>query len=187
MLGRRGFFTLSAAGVLSLLARSGQASLARGASLADLAHRSRHALIGLPLAIECRWEYVGAKKRIVTYTRVRVDEPLGGDATDSEIWVRTLGGKVGKTGQIVHGEAMLLLGERALLFLATSKDGVLEVTEMAQGHFPIRPDGSGTERLMPSPRVPELRDAERSAARELVGKLVPDARTLVRKAWRDAH
>lgn len=187
MLGRRGFFTLSAAGVVSLLAPEVRASLARGASLADLARRSRHALLGLPLGIECRWEYVGAKKRIVTYTRVRVDEPLGGDATDSEIWVRTLGGKVEKTGQIVHGEALLLLGERSLLFLASSKGGVLEVTEMAQGHFPIRPDGSGTERLMPSPRVPELRDPDRSAARELVGKLVPEGSSLVRKAWRDAH
>lgn len=187
MLGRRGFFTLSAAGVLCLLARPGLASLARGASLSDLARRSRHALIGLALSTECRWEYVGAKKRIVTYTRVRVDEPLAGDTTDSEIWVRTLGGKVGKVGQIVHGEAMLLLGERSLLFLATSKDGVLEVTEMAQGHFPIRPDASGTERLAPSPRLSELRDAEQSAARTLVGKIVPDASSLVRKAWRNAH
>jgi hypothetical protein len=153
----------------------------------DLARRSRHALVGRALQAESRWEYVGAKKRIVTYTRVSVDEPLAGDGTDSEIWVRTLGGKVGKTGQIVHGEAMLLLGERALLFLAKTKDGVLEVTEMAQGHFPIRPDAAGTERLVPSPRLSELRDAEQSAARALVGKVVPDASSLVRKAWRDAH
>jgi hypothetical protein len=187
MLGRRGFFTLSAAGVLCLVAPEVRASLARGASLADLTRRSRHALIGQALAAECRWEYVGPKKRIVTYTRVRVDEPLGGDSTDSELWVRTLGGKVGKTGQIVHGEAMLLLGERTLLFLASSKDGALEVTEMAQGHFPIRADASGTERLVPSPRLSELRDAENSAVRALVGKIVPDASSVVRKAWRDAH
>jgi hypothetical protein len=141
----------------------------------------------LALSFESRWEYVGAKKRIVTYTRVRVDEPLGGDATDSEIWVRTLGGKVGKTGQIAHGEALLLTGERALLFLAESREGVLEVTEMAQGHYPIRPDTSGTERLTLSPRLAELRDPERSAGRELVGKVVPDASVIVRKAWRNAH
>ncbi len=163
-----------------------RASLARGASLRELSQESRHALLGTALASDSRWEYVGTKKRIVTYTRVRVDELLAGDALDSEVWVRTLGGKVGKLGQVVHGEALLLTGERTLLFL-TPTDGVLAVTEMAQGHFPIRNDASGTARLAPSPRLPELREVDRSAAKELVGKLVPDASERVRKAWRDAH
>jgi hypothetical protein len=187
MLGRRGFLVFSVATVLATRAGDVLASLARGASLGELAKRSRHAVLGTALTAESRWEYVGTKKRIVTYTRVRVDEQIAGEATDSEIFVRTLGGRVGKVGQVVHGEAVLLLNERTLLFLAPTHEGTLEVTEMAQGHFPIRKDASGTERLVPSPRLPELSDEDRSAQKELVGRIVPEASERVRKAWRNAH
>jgi hypothetical protein len=172
---------VAAGAVAALGSKHAWASIARAVSLAELCRASERAVVARAVDYQCRWEPVGGRRRIVTYTRLVLDETLAGPA-DAEIMVRTLGGQVGDIGQVVHGEALLLIDEHALLFLMPSSDGVLGVTAMAQGHYPIR-DG----KMRASPRAPELIDAERSALKALAGKSVPDALGLVRKAWHDAH
>jgi hypothetical protein len=112
---------------------------------------------------------------------VRVDESIAGSATDSEILVRTLGGKVGKIGQVVHGEALLRIGESAVLFVGDAPDGTPSIAGMSQGHYPLRPDSSGTRRW------PGARGCQSSWGRPAVAKLsgrsLPEARELVQKAW----
>lgn len=187
MLGRRGFLWLCGATAAGLVleTRPALASVARAVSLRDLVLGSRRALVGTALASESRYERVGGRRRIVTYTRVRVDEHLGGPDDATELMLRTLGGKVGDVGQIVHGEAMLLLNEPALLFLGESSDGTLVVTAMAQGHYPIRKDRAGELRVLPSPRLGEL--LGEGAAKELVGKKASLAADVVRKAFQHAR
>jgi hypothetical protein len=183
MLTRRSALVFLGFGALGLgLTKAAQASVARALSLVDLSRQSERVLVGTALQASSRWESVGGRKRIVTYTRVRVDELVAGEAGDSEILVRTLGGKVGKIGQVVHGEALLLLNEAALLFIGYAPDGVIGVAGMSQGHYPIRPDDKGTRRLRPSPRSFEILGDD-SAARRLSGRTIADARDLVRKAW----
>lgn len=183
MLGRRRFLWAFGAGAAGLVlhGRPAEASIARAVSLRELVSGSERGLVATALAAESRFETVGGRRRIVTYTRVRVDEVLGGPNDGSELLVRTLGGKVGDVGQVVHGEAVLLLGEPALVFLGPSPEGPLVVTAMAQGHYPIRADKSGERRVLPSPRLGEL--VGQGAARELSGKRVSEATSLVRKAW----
>jgi len=183
MLGRRRFLGLSLASTAALLLseRPAAASIARALSLQALVRASDRALFGTALAAESRWEVAGGRRRIVTHTRVRVDERIAGPDDGSELWVRTLGGKVGDVGQIVHGEALLLVGEPALLFLAPSADGALSVAGMAQGHYPVRTAEDGERRLRPSPRLGEL--IGEGAARELSGRRLGEASALVRKAW----
>lgn len=183
MLGRRQFlwaFGAAAAGLV-LHGRPARASIARAVSLRELVRSSERALVATALAAEGRFESVGGRRRIVTYTRLRVEERLGGPGGLGELLVRTLGGKVGDVGQVVHGEALLLLGEPALMFLAPSPEGPLVVTAMAQGHYPIRADKSGERRLVASPRLAEV--VGDGAARELAGRRVAEATGLVRKAW----
>jgi hypothetical protein len=183
MLTRRGALVFLGLGALAAgLPKVAQASVARALSLVDLSRQSENALVGTALEAASRWEVVGGRKRIVTYTRVRVDELFAGEATESEILVRTLGGKVGKVGQVVHGEAMLLLKEPAVLFIGYAPDGVIGVAGMSQGHYPIRADEHGTRRLRPSPRSFELLGTD-SAAKQLSGRTIGDARDRVRKAW----
>lgn len=182
---RRGFVRVATAGALGLLAsRSALASLARALPVEELIGRSQHVLVGEPLDTESVWEQVGQRRHIVTYTRVRTLELLAGaDPHQDELLVRTLGGRVGDLGELVHGEAVLEVGARGVLFVMPTR-GVLACTAMAQGHYPLLHDAAGIERLRRSPEALELLAEEGSAVRRLNGLQVTEARALLRSAVR---
>ncbi len=77
--------------------------------------------------------------RIYTYTKVRVDQGVAGDVgPGAEGYVRTMGGVVGKIGQLVDGEPVFVKDKSSLLFLRKFKaGGVYEVSARAQGQYPI--------------------------------------------------
>jgi hypothetical protein len=183
---RRGFLLASAVSLLAFSSRRAFGSVARALSLGELVRSSERALVGAALEAHSRWATVGGRRRIVTETRIRVDRAVAGASDGSELMVQTLGGQVGDVGQVVFGEAFLLVGEAALLFLVPDAEGELHVAGMAQGHYPIRKGSDGSERLVPSPRSPEL-IGDASAAKHLVGRGVGDACDIVRKAWRNAR
>ena len=176
---------VTSVGVLGVaLSRHARASLARAVPVADLVGRSLHVMVGEPLDAESRWEQFGGRKHIVTYTRMRVHELLAGaDPRQDELLVRTLGGRVGDLGELVHGEASLTLGERSVLFVMPTRDA-LGVTAMAQGHYPLLRDAAGAERLRRSPEAAELLNEEGSAVKRFTGMQVPEARELIRRAVR---
>lgn len=141
-------------------------------------------MVGEPLDAYSVWEELGGRKHIVTYTRVRALELLAGaDPKADELLVRTLGGRVGDLGELVHGEAMLTPGERGVLFVMPAL-GALGVTAMAQGHYPLLRDSAGTERLRRSPAANELLQEDGSAVKRLTGLQVSEARALVRLSVR---
>lgn len=183
MLGRRRFLWLmgSATAVITLPGRRAAAGIARAVTLAELVRGSERAVVATTLSADGRFEHVGGRRRIVTYSRLRVDEVAGGPSDGGEVWVRTLGGRVGDIGQVVHGEAVLLVNEPCLVFLSPSAEGALTVTAMGQGHYPIRPDSRGERRTAPSPRLAEL--VGQGAVAELAGRRVAEATGIVRKAW----
>ncbi len=82
--------------------------------------------------------------RIVTYTHVKVDQGVAGDlGTGADGWVRTLGGVVGKIGQLVDGEPVFTANKSSLVFLRKFKGtGTWEVSARAQGQYPIVVDDS---------------------------------------------
>lgn len=176
---------VATAGALGLLAsRRALASLARALPVGELIGRSQHVLLGEPLDAESRWEQIGQRRHIVTYTRVRALELLAGaDPRQDELLVRTLGGRVGDLGELVHGEAMLEVGARGVLFVMPTR-GALAITAMAQGHYPLLHDTAGIERLRRSPEAVELLVEEGSAVKRLNGLQVSEARTLLRSAVR---
>jgi len=172
---------VATAGVLGLLVnRRAEASLSRALPLSELMARSQHVLLGEPLEKYSVWEQVGGRRHIVTYTRVRALELLAGaDPKQDELLLRTLGGRVGELGELVHGEALINVGERGVLF-AMPTQGVLAVTAMAQGHYPLTYDKLGIERLRRSPEATELINEQGSAVKQLHGLRVTEARTLLR-------
>lgn len=182
---RRGFVRAFTLGVLgTLLEGTAQASVARAVPLEALTGRSRHVVLGEPLDAYSLWERVGGRKHIVTYTRVRAHELLAGaDPKSEEILVRTLGGQVGELGELVHGEAVLRVGRRSVMFVMPSQDA-LAVTAMAQGHYPLRREAGGIERLLRSPYAKELIDEAGSAVQRLPGLRVPEARSLLEQLVR---
>lgn len=165
------------------VARSAEASVSVQMTLDELVVASQRVVIATPLDRSSRWEELPSGRRIVTYTRLAIDETLAG-ASSAEVTVRTFGGVVDDIGQQVSGEAMLKIGERALVFLADLEDGdvrVVAVTGMAQGHYPL--DESASEPVLKAspdrgtlvnrrgPRVP--------AAFVLVGAKLSDARAKI--------
>jgi len=123
--------------------------------------------------------------RIVHMDITRIDELIAGSPNESEILVRTLGGHVGELGEIVHGEAQLAQNEACVVFLQTNPDGIDQVTEMAQGHYPLHTDTSGALRLTASRNMPHLVDAAsapNAAVVRLSGLQLTEARDLIRGA-----
>ena len=82
------------------------------------------------------WEKIGDSKRIVTYTKLERVESVYGGAPET-VWVRTLGGVVGKIGQHVAGEARFRIGNDSLVFLTQTPNGTYVVNGAAQGHYPV--------------------------------------------------
>lgn len=126
-----------------------EASVSVLLSLDEMVAASTAVVVGTAAEKKSQWEELAGGKRIVTYTRIKIDRSIAGSA-GTEVWVRTLGGVVDKIGQAVSGEAQIATGSKSVLFLRTKGD-VTVVTGMAQGHFPVVADDKGVVRLRPSP------------------------------------
>lgn len=169
-----------AAGFTGTYPRVARATQARALSLGELLQKSRHALLATPVEMACQWETVGGHRRIVTYSTIQVHRALDGRSpSDGDLAVRTLGGRVGDIGQIVHGEAILRVGKASALFLQDIAPSVYSVTALAQGHFPLSPDRDGQNRLVRGAKLGELVGVEGSAVRLLHGRLIPEAERLI--------
>ena len=157
------------------------ATTARAVSLQDLVRRSTRIVRSTPLDSFARTEAIGGTQHIVTYSRLRVDEAIHGDTSETEILVRTLGGTVGTVGEIVHGEAELAINEPCVVFLLTDSQGVEQVTAMAQGHYPLTLDSAGALRLRQSRNMPHLLRGTGSVAavEQLNGLGIAEARSLI--------
>jgi hypothetical protein len=181
MLPRRAFlFGVSTVAAGSLIGVPAAATVSRALSLEELVGGSRLALLGTPVDVQSLWESVAGRRRIVTYTVLSVEQPLDDRTPDTgDVSVRTLGGRVGNIGQVVHGEAAFSRGERSSVFLSPLGQGVYAVTGMAQGHYLMRDDARGIARLNMSPRVSKLIRPERAAVYRLDGRTLPEAAALI--------
>jgi hypothetical protein len=137
----------------SLSPRSASASTFVELSVAELVSKSTLVVAGTPLDSRSLWEDSdGARgRRIVTYTRVRVDRLIDGKVS-GEVWVRTLGGAVDDIGQHVDGEAVLPAEKPSLLFLRALPDGTHAVVGMAQGNYPLETPADGSAPRLMAPR-----------------------------------
>jgi hypothetical protein len=94
--------------------------------------------------------------RIYTYTKVKFDQGVAGDlGAGADGWVRTMGGVVGKIGQLVDGEPVFVTGKTSLVFMRKFKgNDVFEVSARAQGQYPVLVDEkSKTRKVMRSSNV----------------------------------
>lgn len=125
--------------------------------------------------------------RIYTYTRVKVEQGVAGDTSGSEIWIRTMGGVVGKVGQLVDGEPVFTVNKPNLLFMRKFKaGGTWEVSARAQGQYPVFIDDlKKTKRIMRSANVGVLLPPKRLAqepAGVQQGPVTPQTATTQRTA-----
>lgn len=165
------------AGPAGLGPRPAEASVSIAVTLDQLVASASRVVVATALEERSQWEELAGARRIVTYTRLRVDQTVAGEPAE-EVWVRTLGGVVDRVGQQVSGEAHLAIGAEALLFLTPAKDGALVVAGMAQGHYPIVKQADQAPRLAASPDLGAVlpRPGPTVSAREaLVGSPLGEA------------
>jgi hypothetical protein len=165
--------------------RSAEAAVSVVVSLAELVQTSTHVVVAKAAERQSLWEDTSSGRRIVTYTRLEVERTVIGDV-GSGVWVRTLGGAVGSTGQWVSGEAVIAPESRSLLFLHKS-GSTFSVAAMAQGHYPIVVTDGAIVRLSGSPDAGTLvmRRGPTIGAREvLVGATLDKALQIIGEARR---
>jgi hypothetical protein len=180
--------------VVALVSAPGavRASVSIAVSWENLLQASTVAAVMTPVEARSAWE----NGRIYTYSHVRVAREIAGTIpSGDDVWVRTMGGIVGNTGQRVEGEPQLVVGQPSLLFLQPGPNGFFHITARAQGQFPVvaasaeRPAyvvrsaavGALVPR-QPSAAVPTL-----LAAEALHGRTVDDAAFAIASAWGRTH
>jgi len=192
---------LRAAAVVLALSISATAWIARAsvsiaATWDALVRESTAAAVVTPVEARSVWE----DGRVYTYTRVHVDRSIAGELGSGDAWVRTMGGVVGKIGQIVEGEAVLAKGRSSLLFLHPGPAGTLAVTARAQGQFPVVADvdpakparvvrSNATGVLVPAATTATVAPAaaQRLAGDVLHGLAVQDAAREIVASWGRLH
>jgi len=177
---RRGALSILGMTAVGLYGAPAVAAVARALSLGELVKKSSSALVLTAVARKAGWQTIGGSQRIVTETRARVEEVVtGADPSASEVVVHTLGGRIGTIGQIVEGEAELVLGETSLTFLTALAPQAYAVTAMAQGHYPIVNDARG-KILATNRQLPSLVKKTGSAVERLAGRTLSEGLALVR-------
>jgi hypothetical protein len=166
--------------VTALIPSTAHATLVLGLSLRQLVNRARHVVVMTPLESVSSRALLGERSCIVTDTRVRVEDALTGSQPAQELTVRTLGGRIGNVGELVHGQPLLVPNTAAVAFLTTDAAAQHWFVGMAQGHYPLR--GELERTLQHSPNLPEIRDFQRSAVKTLSGLSLGRARQLIREA-----
>jgi hypothetical protein len=122
-----------------------------------------------PVESKSVWE----EGRIYTYTRVKVEQGVAGE-TGGDVWIRTMGGVVGKVGQLVDGEPVFTPNKPNLLFLRKFKaGGTWEVSARAQGQYPVVVDEiSKKRRIVRSANVGMLLPPKRLQQDAVTGGVV---------------
>lgn len=130
-----GALTTSAA---MLVPSDAQASVSIAVAFDALVKDADSVGVATPVESKSVWE----DGRIYTYTRLKIEQGVAGElGTGAEGWVRTLGGVVGKIGQMVDGEPVFTNGKSSLLFMRKFKgSGTWEISARAQGQYPILVD-----------------------------------------------
>ncbi len=183
-----------AAGVMALAAVDAHASVSIQVTWDGLLHDSTAAVVATTVETRSVWE----NGRIYTYSREHVDRAIAGElSSGADVWVRTLGGVVGKIGQMVEGEAVLSPGEAGLLFLHPGPVGAFVVTARGQGQFPVVPTVSPSDPKAPPHLVrssaagamvpPATPTASPFAADVIHGRVVDDVARDITTAWDHAH
>jgi hypothetical protein len=174
-----GMLALSVVGLAVGAPGRADATLVRGLTLPELLAASARVAIVTPLFAESHWETIGGQRCIVTDTRVRVEDSIRAASSASELLVRSLGGRIGAVGELVHGQPILELGQACVAFLKATAGDIHWTAGMAQGHYPLLHRTDGATRLTASRSLPHIKRWDGSAVQALRDRELADAKRLI--------
>lgn len=162
------------------------AALSVAYTLDELVEVTPQVIVAEALERRSVWEKIGDSKRIVTYTKLKRKQSVYGAAPET-IWVRTLGGAVGKIGQHVAGEARFRIGKESVVFLTKDNGDTYVVAGAAQGHYPVvaDKDDASIRRLALSPNRGEIikKKKQKTTIQEALGGVkVPTGVSKIKQA-----
>ena len=141
-----------------LLAPTSDATVLRDLSLADLTRQADAIVIGT--VGEGRSLRERGSDQIWTDTAISVEAVVKGKDTPSRLTLRQQGGQIGDEAMRVDGNARLVKGQRALLFLKVQK-GLYFTVGMELGKFDITSGADKRQRVRRPSTVPVARVVER--------------------------
>jgi hypothetical protein len=164
-----------------------EGTVVKAIPLGALVNMSEWVVVASVQSAQSQYVTIGGSRRMVTDTILSVDQAItpnrsSGNVETAAVTVRTLGGTIGELAQYVPGEAILALGTKQLLFLDEGRDGLLRVSAMAQGQYPLLADDKGDLRLHPSPGLDAVMNSEQSAVTTLIGRSVEQAQAMLQNA-----
>lgn len=156
-----------------LTPKAAEASVSFAVTYDDMVTDADLVVVATPMDQKSVWE----ENRIVTYTHLKIEEGVAGQGqAGSEMWVRTLGGSIGKIGQLVDGEPVFIQGKSSLLFARTIKPGTFSVVARAQGQFPVLVDAASKRKSVVRNANCGLLLPRNQAVESRVGPVAPQAR-----------
>ena len=163
------------------------ATVVKAVPLDVLVSTSRWVVIGTVSSTKCHYEMIGGIRRIVTESSVVVESVIGQRKKEEGlmskvITVKTLGGTLEGVTEVTLGEAVLLPGNKHLLFLDQENSDTVHVVAMAQGQYWVRTDSRGHLVVYPSTGLDVVLDRAQSAVTTLSGKTLEQVKTLVNLA-----
>jgi hypothetical protein len=132
--------------ILSLAAPAGATTLLQ-TTPQEAYSESSAVLAGTVASKESNWTDGG--RNIVTTIVIKVDRAFKGNGIPKSITIVQPGGRMGDLVQRVHGYPNFAPGERALLFLNSSKLGSWSVNGMFQGKYGITRGKDGVDYISP--------------------------------------
>ena len=149
---------LAAICVLGFFCEAAEATVLRDLSLEDLTAQADVVLIGDIGKVRSLRD---TKGQIWTETAVEVEKTVKGRTKGDKILIRQQGGTIGDVVSRVDGNARLLTGETALLFLKRS-GGFHYTVGMELGKFDVYEDATRERRVRRSSTVPVAKTARDS-------------------------
>jgi len=132
---------------LALLCSGSHAASIRQLQIDDMVSTAALVFEGTVVSRESRWDAQGAF--INTYVTFEISDVVIGDYTEEQLELRFSGGQVGDAVINVEGLRYPELGEKGIYFVRTlSEDQINPLLGWDQGHFLIKPDAAGVERVV---------------------------------------
>lgn len=120
-----------------------------------LLDKARLIFEGEVVSNEAKWS--SDKTTITTFITFRVKDVIKGNAPASTVTLEFSGGTVGETGLHISSMVYPLVGENGIYFLENPGQRFINpLLGWGQGHFRIKKDGKGTERMLTEGGAPVL-------------------------------
>jgi hypothetical protein len=133
----------------------GHASSVRQVTMDEMLQQCQFVFEGKVLALEAKQNH---QKRIHTYVTFEIHDVIKGNYPGNTITLSFLGGTIGDLTMVVGDMKVPRVGERGIYFVESlERSQVHPLYGWSQGHFLVKSDETGTDRVMTNSEQPVIK------------------------------